>query len=198
MVVKQRPKTFRCGLGRLLVFAADTCHIPYARHVADAGHSYNGLAEGCEARESQLAGFLEHIGRHDNGGNRRKADGEERESGDQLAHEVELRQDKDEQECPQPDAAFVVRAGLRVDVCLHDCPPDYLAAAPAWDDGWSRHFAFLLDNQESLSWMTVCTLSRFVPRNNARRVNYGWTGGEPGGRAEGKNAGGRICELSGE
>jgi len=90
-------KTFHRGqawLGRFLIIAGDNGQVAGGGQAAHAGDGHNGLAESCQARDGQLAGFLEHVKRHNQEGNYRKPDGENREGGEQLANEVELRQDQ--------------------------------------------------------------------------------------------------------
>src|SRR5579859_89803 len=120
-VVREWAKTFHRGSGRFLIFAGGNCHVAGGGHIADVGDGQSWVAKSCKSCEGQLAGFLEHVKRDNQEGNYGEPDGEDGESGEQLAHEIELRQDQDDEECPQPDAAIVVRACLRGEVRLHDC-----------------------------------------------------------------------------
>ena len=86
-------KSFHHGLSRLLIFAGGNCHGAGGGHVADVGYGHGWVAERRQSREGQLAGFLEHVKRDNQEGNYGEPDGEDGESGEQLANEIELRHD---------------------------------------------------------------------------------------------------------
>jgi hypothetical protein len=102
----------------ILVFSKLYLHLHQKRAVAgleciavsgrDGGHANGGLAKRTQAPEGQSRDIHEHIQAGDDEGDRRKDDGEQGESGDEFANEVELRHSDERQEPPEPGAAGVV------------------------------------------------------------------------------------------
>src|SRR5579859_7626335 len=68
-VVLEWMKTFHHGSGRFLIFAGGNSHVASGGHIADVGYGHSWAAKSCQAREGQLAGFLEHVKRDNQKGN---------------------------------------------------------------------------------------------------------------------------------
>jgi len=63
---------------------------------------------------------------------------------------------------------------------LHGGLLKFLRRPLAWDDGWAAAFGLPGGRQVSLSWMTMWSFAHKGKSDNARGVNWRWTGGEQG------------------